>query len=311
MKVAKLRPAFTLVELLVVIAIIGILVALLLPAIQAAREASRRASCLNNLHQIAIATHNYHDTRKELPPCRIGDYLMTWAAFILPYLEEQTVGAEVDPLASYALQNDKVRLTSIQSYLCPTRDHESLVWTDPSTADPLPPGIKGDYVGMSSTYFLTGDYGRFHDGALIGGRITGGTNGKSRRVNGFKAQTSFRRLTDGLSKTFLIGEEKTANTESRSIYDGNGYSGGLIGDNNVPAIVLPTTTRNATSNEPLRPIADSEGKPNAAVVGSDHPGICNFAFADGSTRSIANDTDILVLEALVTRAGNETTSGPD
>ena len=83
------RPAFTLVELLVVIAIIGILIALLLPAVQAAREAARRSQCANNLRQIGIAVQAYHDTRKALPPSRMENYGgVTWAVFILPFLEQ-------------------------------------------------------------------------------------------------------------------------------------------------------------------------------------------------------------------------------
>jgi len=82
------QAGFTLVELLVVIAIIGILVALLLPAIQAAREAARRSQCANNLKQLGLACHNFHDTRKTLPPARYRDKYSTWFAFIMPYLEQ-------------------------------------------------------------------------------------------------------------------------------------------------------------------------------------------------------------------------------
>src|SRR5262249_45715493 len=87
------RRAFTLVELLVVIAIIGILVALLLPAIQAGREAGRRSQSVNNLKQIGIAVQNYHHTRKELPPMRVWDGDRTWLALILPYMEEGSVSS--------------------------------------------------------------------------------------------------------------------------------------------------------------------------------------------------------------------------
>src|SRR4029079_4034318 len=84
--------AFTLVELLVVIAIIGILVALLLTAIQAAREAARRSQCFNNLKQIGVGVQNYASARKYLPPMRIADHQQTWLVLVLPYLEEQQVG---------------------------------------------------------------------------------------------------------------------------------------------------------------------------------------------------------------------------
>src|SRR3979411_446287 len=88
----RLRRAFTLIELLVVIAIIAVLIALLLPAIQAAREASRRTACSNNLHQIGIAIHNYHNAKGALPPSALsGSGTHTWCALILPYIEGNDV----------------------------------------------------------------------------------------------------------------------------------------------------------------------------------------------------------------------------
>ncbi|HJQ78426.1 MAG TPA: DUF1559 domain-containing protein, partial [Lacipirellulaceae bacterium] len=119
-----LRRGFTLVELLVVIAIIGILVALLLPAIQAAREAARRAQCSNNLKQIGIAVHNYHDTRRTLPPMRVADHQQTWLALILPHLEEQQVGDLWDEkLGCFYDQKLELRTANINGYYCPSQQH--------------------------------------------------------------------------------------------------------------------------------------------------------------------------------------------
>src|SRR5262245_36307928 len=115
------RGGFTLVELLVVIAIIGVLVALLLPAIQAAREAARRTQCVNNLKQIGIAIHNYHDTYKRIPNSRRTFDYITWAAELWPFIEEQNIAAAWDRTRTYYDQKESVRTIQISLYLCPTR----------------------------------------------------------------------------------------------------------------------------------------------------------------------------------------------
>src|SRR4051812_14798850 len=124
------RQAFTLVELLVVIAIIGILVALLLPAIQAAREAARRMQCSNNLKQIGLGVQNYASARKYLPPVRIADHQETWLVLILPYLEEQGVSDLWDSkLGCFYNQSLQMRTSIITAYFCPSQSHESRLGT--------------------------------------------------------------------------------------------------------------------------------------------------------------------------------------
>src|SRR6476659_8350371 len=125
---ADKRKAFTLVELLVVIAIIGVLVALLLPAIQAAREAARRSSCTNNLKQFGIALHNYHDTLKTfpaggcstLPPASLDDIYSGSHALLLPYFEEKSLANLYDNKKPWMRQDPKVPATVIPVFFCPS-----------------------------------------------------------------------------------------------------------------------------------------------------------------------------------------------
>jgi prepilin-type N-terminal cleavage/methylation domain-containing protein len=159
------RCAFTLVELLVVIAIIGILVALLLPAIQAAREAARRSQCSNNLKQQGLATLNYIDARKKLPPARISDHSLTCFALILPYMEDAALSSLLNPkIGTFYDQPLAARTTVVPSYICPSADHESLVvslvadagqygHTHPPADDPpnMWRGSISDYMGSLSS----------------------------------------------------------------------------------------------------------------------------------------------------------------
>ena len=116
------RRGFTLVELLVCIAVIGILVGLLLPAVQHVREAANRTSCFNNLKQIGLAMHNYHDVNFHLPAFTRDDYTAaTWAVVILPYMEQDNLYQQWDLSRSYYQQSDMARLTPVPNYYCPTR----------------------------------------------------------------------------------------------------------------------------------------------------------------------------------------------
>src|SRR5262245_61486838 len=125
------RQAFTLVELLVVIAIIGILVALLLPAIQAAREAARRTQCTNNMKQLGLAVQNFHDTRRQLPRSRVLDGRQTWLALILDHMEESAVkglwNINAGTWGCFYDQTLQCRTATVDAYVCPSAQHESRV----------------------------------------------------------------------------------------------------------------------------------------------------------------------------------------
>ena len=296
---------FTLVELLVVIAIIGILVALLLPAVQSAREAARRTQCLNKCRQIGLAVHNFHDARTELPPSRIGDTMLTWAAVILPYVEEYALGDQVDTFRSFDKQPEVVRTTPLDIFLCPSRSHES-PWVTLGGVE----GIKGDFVSMSSTFFMGGGFGRYFDGAFVFGESDPPNGGVNVVLSSWKSRTNFRRIKDGLSKTIFVSEGSFWMSERASIYDGDDNPGGILGDENYPGIkgyVNPVNGARADippSTGRAHPIANSP-EDSAVWIGSEHPGIVHVILGDGSGKALNKDTDILVLESMVTRAGGE------
>ncbi len=227
------RYGFTLVELLVVIAIIGVLVALLLPAVQAAREAARRTECLNKCRQIGLAVHNYHDARKELPPSRIVDYMLTWAGVILPYIEQGNIADQVDTFKSFDKQSELVRTTPVDIFLCPSRTHDSLLVEAPKNRVL---GIKGDFAAMTGTFLVKGSKGRFLDGAFIYGNSSPGFTGPNVVLKSWKSRTSFRKISDGLSNTIFVSEASFWVSERASIYDGDDNAGVFIGDENYPAV---------------------------------------------------------------------------
>jgi type II secretory pathway pseudopilin PulG len=310
-----------LVELLVVIAIIGILVALLLPAIQAARESARRSQCLNNCRQIGLAIHNLHNAKNELPPSRIADGYLTWAGVILNYIEEGNIAQQVNPSLPFDQQPNLFRLTPIAIYRCPSRFHDSPfsilrgqpIPDLPVTGGGDPIGVRGDYACVSSTFrsAASSSLDEYFDGSIIlPDRHTSGR---------YRSRTNFAKIVDGLSKTFLVAENSYWMSARASIYDGDDNPGAILGLASLERVkaALPNDGRGINfqqrqgggiASDP-RQYQDTNGRP--CWFGGDHSNVLNVVMGDGSGRSISKETDLAILENFVTRRGEEVTTIDD
>jgi prepilin-type processing-associated H-X9-DG protein/prepilin-type N-terminal cleavage/methylation domain-containing protein len=331
--------AFTLAELLVVIAIIAILIGLLLPAVQKIREAASRSSCQNNLKQLALAIHSYHSDTGDLPPLRVaaGPGYATWAVLILPHVEQQALYSSWDVSKGYAIQSAIARQGEIKTFICPSRrgpgsgfsaaeDWYATDFTPPPEVSPSgalearfsapnnPPGALGDYAacvgdmrGTPNDPNVQNWFNTSSNGAIIVATPTpavGNTDSPNKSVT-WKSNTNLQSITDGSSNTFLLGEKHVpagmfgrAKVGDGSIYNGSwtAFAGRLAGIED-PLANGPTD---------VSPSAGIVNGIYARRFGSWHAGVCNFAFADGSVRSVRNSIDSANLRRLAARNDGET-----
>jgi len=333
---------------LVVIAIIGILIALLLPAVQAAREAARRAQCTNNLKQFGLALQNHHNAFGHLPnsrPSKINSDDRTWMVDMMPFLEAGNVQSLWNFSGNYyAAVNKAVREMPVPVYICPSKGRDSVLCNfeenDNHTAPAPVKGVMTDYsasIGHNGTYWWSNPPadGAFRDGLSLDS--TGPTR------NQFRDGVAFREITDGLSNTFMVGEkhvykpyqgyygdptDPTANAVNGG-YPGaapgmaNFADGYLAGDGGAYSGDHPCNSMSyigyadPSPNSGSCPLATGPnyGRPrggwNGGIFGSYHPGVCPFLMCDGSVRTIRNETDLMVLTNLADRAGGKPVSLPD
>ena len=206
---APRQNGFTLVELLVVIAIIGILIALLLPAVQAAREAARRAQCTNNVKQICLATHNYHDTYRWLPAGGLNPHRQTWYHGLLPYLEQMALYKEWDPTTFYYVgTSEALAERPIATARCPSDQDAPFDPGDPAKWSAY---WRGNYVCNAGNIGVDGSSS--WSLAILDSRTLGSTtvqNGGAPFIiatqqGGFRYE-KFSSVADGLSNTLGYSE---------------------------------------------------------------------------------------------------------
>ncbi len=282
------RRAFTLVELLVVIAIIGILVALLLPAVQAAREAARRIQCSNNLSQLILAVQNYEVTYRVYPSGTIDDkgpikslpngYHHNWLGRILPYLEETNVYSHIDyGVGVYDDKNAPVRKVSLSVFRCPS-----------------------DYAPFSDERPMANYAGSHHD---VEAPIAADNHG----VFFLNSHIRYREVSDGVSHTFFIGEK---------ILDEPGDLGWMSGTR--------STLRNTGKqlNEGMkrfgRPLLDPSSpdytEPGELEVGgfsSRHPGVTMFAYGDSHVTVVSETASLEILQQMAHRSDGKLPIGEE
>jgi prepilin-type N-terminal cleavage/methylation domain-containing protein/prepilin-type processing-associated H-X9-DG protein len=271
------RCGFTLVELLVVIAIIGVLVALLLPAVQAAREAARRTQCLNQLKQIGIAMHNYNDTYDNLPNSR-RDASFTWMVPILPYVEQPALYDQWKQGPSFNSQVQIAREARIKGYFCPSRRAaaQAQIITEDMDGGGSTTGTPGDYAACASNSSITtGDYwqNRANGCFTVWNRMTDPATDPP-----FKRGTRFAEITDGTSNTILVGDKHVAQKHLHDPSKGDGQA--FNGDKGHSFRTMGTNVLLSKGSNDL-----STGR-----FGSWHPGATNFVLVDGSVRGLSNST---------------------
>jgi len=303
-RLRTIRAGFTLVELLVVIAIIGVLVALLLPAVQSAREAARRMQCQSHLKQVGIGIHNFDDTYKTLPHSRY-DNRYTWSVELLPFIEQKALFDQWNLTKSYYAQTAVARETTVAVYFCPSRRSHKLgqqgsisttsgnpandVDVADNTTNPMVPGALSDYAcSIGSTgrdYWWDGMGSSGGDNTLVKCR------GAFRMMNNWmvgapsSSTVAGKRLaefTDGTSNSIFVGEKHVQATKFGKVgSDGSTYNG----DKGY-------AMRGAGPNYPL---ARTPYQTLTANFGSYHPGICQFVMADGSVRSVRVSINTTIL----------------
>lgn len=317
---SQLRSAFTLVELLMVIAIVGVLVGLLLPAVQSAREAARFTQCKNNLRQLGLATLLFHDSHSAFPPARLrsrNDFdenacenaQPSWLVRIMPFMEEASSANQWDLNAPFDTHEAPLREQVVASYVCPSRRSANEALIPSGTVENtvvygcgcsatervnLVGGSVGDYGGNHGD-FTGGSWGDefayWRGGNGTGVIISSRPRCHDNKPTGWIDKIRIKDIIDGTSKTALAGEmhvplERVAQPPE----NGPQYNGqDLMAFARIGGVGAPLANGPTDDSIPI------------IGFGSWHPGVCPFVQADGSIHVVDNDIETQALESLCRR----------
>ena len=291
------RAAFTLIELLVVIAIIAVLIGLLLPAVQKIREAANRLSCTNNLKQIVLAAHEYHDAQGHFPANSQDEggwdwnyqknrRSWSWLARLLPFIEQGPLYKQQGVEVNTFLQSQALLTSGVPVFFCPSDNSIS-----PSTNRA---NLQGVAVATSNYKGVTGDnwaYGTYVNKANLGDGLTRGDGVFNR--DDIKAPCRIAKITDGTSNTFFCGED-IPEIDAHCCWF---YANGSIGTCAIPPNIMKRP--NGTLYDPYN------DWPYIYSFRSRHTGGLNFAFADGSVHFISESIPLPTYRALATVASGD------